>query len=66
MGMDRLDDMELNTVVGGARRGSTAPKEAERKNIVIRCCPDCKVKGEIELFSGGRAHCLSCNKDIYI
>ena len=65
-GMKMLSDDELENAAGGAGGGDN------ENEITLAYCPYCsedpltgeKVKREIELYSGGRGYCRSCNKMI--
>ena len=54
-----MDDNELKQVAGGQTTGQQTPTDIRKK-----ICPDCKEERIFHLYTGGRAVCQTCGKEI--
>lgn len=59
MEMNKMDDNELKQVAGGQTTGQQTPTDIRKK-----ICPDCKEERIFHLYTGGRAVCQTCGKEI--
>lgn len=56
-----LNDMELENVNGGSKKNEPEPLDTKKA-----LCPNCKEERVFNLYSGGRAICQKCGKQIFM